>query len=137
MMQCEFEEMLGEKIAESDYRLIEVVYQWYPVNLDKKTVAELYKEFGMALIHDMLPRADKMKQLEERKRKAEHELFIVKQLMEAVREGYELRELKEGYGDAGGKTQEADSKGKGCQCKDKEGFAGKGNTSTGQAETQS
>lgn len=108
MMHLEFENILGEKVTENEYLLIEVVYQWHPADFDKEGIAALYKEFGMALIRDMLPRAEKMKQLEERKRKAEHEIFVCQKLMEAVKDGYDLKDLEERFGDQSSKTEKAD-----------------------------
>lgn len=94
MMQCEFEALLGAKVPEADYRLIEVVYQWHPSNLDKNSIVALYKEFGMSLIRDMLPRSDKMKELEERLHKAQHEVWICQKLMEAVKNGHDLQDFE-------------------------------------------
>lgn len=93
MMQCEFEKILGEKVPEADYRLIEVVYMHHPSNLSKEATVALYKEFGMALIKDMLPRADKMKELEENLRRAQGEVFKYQKLIDAVKKGYDLKDL--------------------------------------------
>lgn len=90
MMQVDFEEILGKKVTESDFRMIEVVYMWHPSNLSKEAVAELYKKFGMALIKDMMPRADKMKELEEKKRKAQGDVKTLSDLIDAVKRGEEL-----------------------------------------------
>lgn len=104
MIKPEFESILGEKVSENDYRLIEIVYMWHPADLDKEAVAVLYKEFGMPLIRDMLARAEKMKELEERKRKAEHEIFRCQKLMDAVKEGCDLEEIEQWGDNADGKT---------------------------------
>lgn len=94
MMRSDFERLLGRKVAEADFRMIEVVYMWHPSNLSQEAVVALYKEFGMALIKDMLPRADKMKELEERKRKAEGELHGLSKLMNAVKNGEDLSQIE-------------------------------------------
>lgn len=96
MMQCEFEKLLGKSVPEADYRLIEIVYQFHPSNLSKEATVALYKEFGMALIRDMLPRADKMKELEENLRRAQGEVFKYQKLIDAVKNGYDLKDLEKG-----------------------------------------
>jgi hypothetical protein len=95
-MQCEFEKLLGKSVPEADYRLIEIVYQFHPSNLSKEATVALYKEFGMALIRDMLPRADKMKELEENLRRAQGEVFKYQKLIDAVKNGYDLKDLEKG-----------------------------------------
>lgn len=67
---------------------------WHPSNLSKEAVAALYKEFGMALIRDMVPRADKRKELEERKRKAEGEAYALAKLIDAVERGEDLSQIE-------------------------------------------
>lgn len=103
-MQEEFEKLLGEKVTEKDYRLMEVVSQYHPAHLDMKAIALIYKEFGMSLIRDMVPRADRMKELEIRKQKASHEIFVVEKLMDAVASGCDLKELDERRGNKIGET---------------------------------
>lgn len=101
MMQREFEAILGEKVTESDYRLIEIVYQWYPGSLNKEKIASLYKDFGMALIRDMLPRADMMKEMEGKIGKAKHDVWTYEKLIEVIKSGCDLKELEV---DVSGKT---------------------------------
>ena len=62
MQKREFEEMIEQPVSDAEYRVIETVYQWHPSVKEvsgKEEVAELYKSFGMAIFHDMLPRAEK------------------------------------------------------------------------------
>ena len=94
MMQCEFEKLLGKIVPEADYRLIEIVYQYHPSNLSKEAIVALYTEFGMLLIRDMIPRSDKMKELEENLRRAQGEVFKYQKLIDAVKGGCELKDLE-------------------------------------------
>ena len=64
MMKSEFEEILAKvsgksvhQINQKDYEEIELVYNWHPCNFDKISIASLYKDFGITIIEDMLPRA--------------------------------------------------------------------------------
>ena len=62
MQKREFEEMIEQPVSDAEYKVIETVYQWHPSVKEvsgKEEVAELYKSFGMAIFHDMLPRAKK------------------------------------------------------------------------------
>ena len=59
MMINEFNERVTEKVNVEQYASIELVYEWYPVELNKDQIAILYDRFGMAIINDMLPRAKK------------------------------------------------------------------------------
>ena len=93
MMKHELEELLGESVTEEDFRVIEVVYMWHPSALSKEKVAALYKEFGIALIKDMVPRADKVKKLEEKKRRAEGEIHALNNLIDAVKRGEDLSQI--------------------------------------------
>lgn len=59
-MKSEFVELVGceyTEITESDYRVIEKVYVYYPKIESKKQVAELYKTFGMTIFNDMYERS--------------------------------------------------------------------------------
>lgn len=94
MLKSEFERVLGKEVTEADYRIIDIVYMWHPSNLSKEAVAVLYEEFGMALIKDMMPRADKMKELEERKRRAEGEIHTLDKLMNEVKNGEDLSQIE-------------------------------------------
>lgn len=64
MMKHEFEELIQAQITESHYNIIEKVYMYHPAVGDKNTIALLYKSFGMTVIGDMLPRAERVEELE-------------------------------------------------------------------------
>lgn len=63
-MQSEFESLLGQSIEFALYVKIEKVYVFYPGIKDKQHIVQIYKDFGMILIDDMLKRADKIELLE-------------------------------------------------------------------------
>jgi len=67
MMKQEFEELIQKEITKEEYDLIEMIYTTYPGIHDvygKKQVADLYKVYGIRIFEDMLPRAEKIYQLE-------------------------------------------------------------------------
>lgn len=77
MLKREFEEKIGKEIADSDYGIIEIVYTWHPVisNTEgKRQMADLYEIGGMTIIKDMLPRAQKAFELNQKMDKLETEL---------------------------------------------------------------
>ena len=54
-------------ITDSEYDIIEIVYEFHPSIHEvrgKEQIAWLYSTFGMAVINDMLPRAIKARELE-------------------------------------------------------------------------
>lgn len=51
-------------IKPEEYKLVEFVYTYHPLNLSKQAVASLYNEFGMLIFLDLLPRAKKSAKLE-------------------------------------------------------------------------
>lgn len=60
MMYDEFVRRLPEnmrKVSREDFTEIEFVYLFYPGNLTKDEMAQLYTRHGMRIIRDMLPRA--------------------------------------------------------------------------------
>lgn len=77
MQKQEFEERIERTVTEEQYKIIETVYMWHPSirnTSGKDEVAELFKSFGMAIFHDMLPRAKKAQELDERLRAAQREV---------------------------------------------------------------
>jgi len=76
MMKHEFEERVGHSVIDEDYEKIEIVYDFYPSNepSTKDDIAFLYRNFGMRLIDDMLPRAQKVAELDLQIDKAKSEL---------------------------------------------------------------
>ena len=79
-MKTEFQERINQPISDSDYAIVETVYTWHP-SIDscngKDQLAYLYDNFGMRIIRDMLPTAEKSKDLLKRIEKLNAE---VKQL---------------------------------------------------------
>ena len=51
-------------VSEEDYKVIEKVYTFHPAMKYKQDIADIYTRFGMTVIHDMLPRAEKVEELE-------------------------------------------------------------------------
>lgn len=77
-------------VTSEQYHAIEQVYTFHPAisEIDgKKQIAMLVKTFGMAIIYDMLPRAEKAEQME-------NELLQMKQAV--ANKEQQLRELRTG-----------------------------------------
>lgn len=98
MMRYEFDEFAKECSAripdEEEYKQIEFVYTWYPVNLTKEDIARIWAIGGMALIRDMMERANRacscqkfMDECREKIRRAEIDLRCLKGGREYVKEG--------------------------------------------------
>lgn len=90
MQKREFEEMIEQPVSDAEYKVIETVYQWHPSVKEvsgKEEVAELYKSFGMAIFHDMLPRAEKNRELENKLRHVQAEVERIKAEMEELSHG--------------------------------------------------
>ncbi len=90
MQKREFEKMIEQPVSDAEYKVIETVYQWHPSVKEvsgKEEVAELYKSFGMAIFHDMLPRAEKNRELESKLRHAQAEVERIKEEMEELSRG--------------------------------------------------
>lgn len=54
----------AEPIKPAEYKLVEFVYTYHPLNFSKEAVASLYNEFGMLMFLDLLPRAKKAAKIE-------------------------------------------------------------------------
>lgn len=90
MQKREFEKMIEQPVSDAEYKVIETVYQWHPSVKEvsgKEEVAELYKSFGMAIFHDMLQRAEKNRELENKLRHAQAEVERIKAEMEELSRG--------------------------------------------------
>ena len=107
MQKREFAEMIEHPVSDAEYRVIETVYQWHPSVKEvsgKEEVAELYKSFGMAIFHDMLPRAERARCLEEKLHRAKKEVEQIREEMETLACNGTLKEEKaapgmlDGYG---------------------------------------
>ena len=55
-------------ITNVEYKLVEFVYTYHPLNLSKEACASLYDEFGTLIFLDLLPRAKKAAKIETEKR---------------------------------------------------------------------
>lgn len=86
MMQSEFLELIKKDSIDFEiYEIIERVYTYHPAIETKKQIANLYLNFGMTAIGDMLPRAEKIMALE-------HKLQVAKLAVSQVEE--ELSQAK-------------------------------------------
>ena len=77
-------------VPDREYSIIEKVYTFHPAISEtegKRQIAELYVNFGMALIMDMVPRAELMAKKEEELRAAQIALSKVKEEIEEIRKG--------------------------------------------------
>lgn len=80
-------------VSDTDYALIERVYTFHPAISEtegKRQIAELYVNFGMVLIMDMLPRAEVMATKERELREARAELSRIQEEIEEIKRGGEL-----------------------------------------------
>lgn len=66
MMKQEFERLIGKEVSPNTYEKIETVYMSYPGIKDKQQIADLYMQFGMVIIEDLLPRAKAIQDREEK-----------------------------------------------------------------------
>lgn len=80
-------------VSDTDYALIERVYTFHPAISEtegKRQIAELYVNFGMVLIMDMLPRAEVMAKKESELGAARAALSRIQEEIEEIRRGGEL-----------------------------------------------
>lgn len=78
------------EVPDREYSIIEKVYTFHPAISEtegKRQIAELYVNFGMALIVDMVPRAELMAKKEEELRAARAALRKVEEEIEEIRKG--------------------------------------------------
>ena len=99
MNRAEFESRVEKRkgftmsVTEADWKIIEKVYTFHPSISEtkgKEQIADLYTEYGMGIIRDMLPRAEVMQKLEDEQRKARAELDRITALIEETRAGGEI-----------------------------------------------
>ena len=77
-------------VSNTDYALIERVYTFHPAISEtegKRQIAELYVNFGMVLIMDMVPRAELMAKKEEELREAQMALSKVREEIVDISKG--------------------------------------------------
>lgn len=53
-----------EPIKPAEYKVVEFIYTYHPLNISKQAAAALYDEFGMLLFLDLLPRAKQAAKVE-------------------------------------------------------------------------
>ena len=95
MMKHEFEEKLGNRVTEKEYKDIEFVYTFHPSvsNTGGKTqIVELYKLGGIRLIRDMIPTARKAQELDNKIMAANANLMRLKRQSEMLANGEESEE---------------------------------------------
>ena len=91
MMREEFEELLPadkvKDLTDQEYKQIEFVYTYHPLNLSKQDTAFLYAKFGFGIFNDLLENAQKAAAYEQKVDDArlaleracsEHDLFVNK-----------------------------------------------------------
>ena len=84
MSPQEFNELVGKEVSDREMNIIQTVYTFHPAIKDvggKRQIAKLYLEFGMTVIQDMLPRAERMMILDREFHKAKAEMDRVKNEM--------------------------------------------------------
>lgn len=93
MMKSEFVALLKEiskndllDISHDDYCTVKHVYTYHPAIIDKRHVVNLYVNFGMTVINDMVDRADKCAKLEDQIRIAENELEVLRNQLSDLRD---------------------------------------------------
>lgn len=91
MMKSEFITLLKENsynsgVADEDYQIIEHVYNWHPAIKDKEHIVNLYLDYGMTIIRDMVARADNCCEIENK---------IQKHMLEIDKLRSQLRKISE------------------------------------------
>ena len=84
MTPQEFNELVSKEVSDKEHNIIQTVYTFHPAIKDvggKGQIAKLYLDFGMTVIEDMLPRAEKMMFLDRELHKAQAEIDRVKNEM--------------------------------------------------------
>lgn len=71
MLKEEFESRIGQEVTWDEYKIIDTVYTWYPEDMSKDRIAEIWKVGGMRVIKDMYPTAARMVDIDSRIRKAQ------------------------------------------------------------------
>lgn len=81
------------EVTEEEYRQIEHVYNFHPSiseTYGKIQISQLYMAYGMAIIRDMTPRANRMMELERRQQCLRCQMEEVKGEIRAAREGWDM-----------------------------------------------
>ena len=89
MTKQEFTARTENPVSDKDYEIIEYVYTYHP-SIDpvkgKDQIAKLYETFGMRIIIDMIPTAEKAKHYEDEIRALMLKLDRIKNEYEALKE---------------------------------------------------
>lgn len=91
MMREEFESLLpasrASELTDEEFRQIEFVYTYHPLDLDKQATADLYASFGFGIFNDLLENAQRAAEYEQAvddarlqldRACADHEIFLKK-----------------------------------------------------------
>lgn len=88
MMRREFTELTGRpEVSTADWDIINKVYVFHPCiskTQGKAQIAALYSDFGMRIIRDMLPTADKAEELQVALFHAKGEVKKIENMMEEL-----------------------------------------------------
>lgn len=87
MQKAEFEQLINTTVSDEEYTIIETVYNYHPSISDvhgKKQIRDIYLDFGMSVILDMYPRAEKIFELELATRCLEMKINEIKELRQEV-----------------------------------------------------
>ena len=99
MMKSEFEAKIADllvgdqtapAVSDENYKIIEKVYNFHPSISEtegKKQIAYLYINFGMRVIRDMVPTAEKAEELEDRIRQARMQMETLQRAYSDLKEG--------------------------------------------------
>ena len=93
MRKEEFEDLIGQALSCGDYEIIETVYLYHPAirgTSGVEELAELYKSFGMTIFYDMIGRAKRNQDLDNRLRQAQAETDRLKEEIVQNRASMEL-----------------------------------------------
>ena len=90
MMKEEFEQRIGTTVTESDYRIIETVYTFHPAIdnvMGKDQIATIYKTCDMRVIRDMLPTAERAREIESKMTELRTQLCECEREYQALKDG--------------------------------------------------
>ena len=90
MMKEEFEKLVGKKVSNTDYEIIEKVYVWHPsitATNGKKQISDIYKKYGMLVVKAMLEAAEIMESIDRQEMILKNKLAELKNRRETVISG--------------------------------------------------
>lgn len=93
MTKKEFENLVGKKVDDFEYTLIETVYTWYPTISNtngKQEIATLYHIGGIRIIKDMYATAMAAQAIQNERSKVNAQLEYISQQYEALSKGYDV-----------------------------------------------